>query len=68
MAGIAIVGGIGMISRFTLRDAVIVTAGTGADDMAMINICRLYRCPRYRTRLMTGITGIGAINMVARFT
>ena len=67
MAGIAIVGGIGVITRFTLRDAAIMTTDTAANDLVMIQWGNKLR-PVGGGYPMTGFTKVGGVGMIARLT
>jgi len=66
MAGITIVGGIGMVNRFTQCNRIIVATGASSNNLAMIHVGRLHRCPRYGPWLMAGIAGIGTVNVITR--
>ena len=68
VASITSVGTINMISRFAARDGSIVTAGTDADNLAMINGRRSNRCPVSREFLVAGITDVSAIDVSCIFT
>ena len=67
MAGIAIVRGIGVITRFALRDAAIMTTDTAAYDLAMVQWGNKL-CPVGGGYPMTGFTKVGRGGMVARLT
>ena len=45
-----------------------MTANTGANDLVVINGAAIYRRPRRRSWLVTGITGIGAVDMIHALT
>lgn len=66
MAGIAGFGTINVGGTFTLRDYAIVATGAGANDMSMVHCIVSHWSPWRRPRLMTGITGVGAANVVSR--
>ena len=68
MAGIAVIRSVGVIAGFANSSIAVMTAGTRSNHMPMIYCSGLYWCPWRGTRLVTGIAGIGAINMVAGFT
>ena len=68
MTAVTVVRGIRMVTGFALGNTVVVTAGAGTNNLCMVNIARLYRRKGCRARIMTGITGVGAVNMVAWFT
>ena len=68
MTGIAVIGGIYVISAFTRSNHSIMTADTGTDDLVVINGAAIYRRPWCRSWLVTGITGIGAIDMIHALT
>lgn len=57
-----------MAATLTTGCRSVMTAGTGSDDMTMIYGIRSDRCPRRRSWLMTGVTGVGGINMATALT
>lgn len=63
VAGVTRIGAIDMVGRFSTGNRAVVTTGAGANHMAMIHRARLYWCPRCRSRLVAGITGVGRINV-----
>jgi len=67
MAGITIVGGIGMIARLTLRNRSIVTTDTATDHFVVIQRCNK-RQPGIGRHPVAGVTIIRRIGVVARFT
>ena len=64
MASTAVISGIGMITGFALRNGIVMTTRAITDNVAMIHRAGLYRRPGCRARLMTGITGISAVNVI----
>ena len=44
-----------------------MTAGTGTNDMRVIDCTVGHWCPGYWTGLVTGFTGVGGINMTGGF-
>jgi len=52
-----------MVHAFAARDRAVVTAHTTANDIGMIHTRVCNRSPCNGTRLMTGITIVGGINM-----
>ena len=68
MAGITGVGAVNVTTGFTARNCSVVTTRTRTDDMTVINSAGLNWSPRCRSRLVTGITGVGAINVACGFT
>jgi len=65
MACTAVVSRIWMITGFTLRDGIVMTTRTGTENVTMIHSAGLHGRPGCRARLVTGITGIGAVNVIA---
>ena len=57
-----------MRRRLATGDRAVVATGASTDHVAMIYRNGWDRCPGYRSRLMTGITSIGGIDMVCRLT
>ena len=68
MASITVVCGVRMIAGFALRDTVIVTTDAGSNHLGMINGTGLNRRKWDWPRLMAGVTGVGGINVISRFT
>ena len=65
MAGIALGGCHHMIRSFATRDHAIMTAGTNADGLRMIDGAGRQWRPRIRCGVMTEITGVGTEYMAA---
>lgn len=52
-----------MVGAFTAGYRAIVTTDTGADDFGVIHHGRRHRCPGRRPGGMTGIAGIGRVDV-----
>ena len=63
MTGVASVAGINVCCALTAGKRAVMTTDTGTDNMTMIDRADLHRNPGCWARLMTGVTGIGGINM-----
>ncbi len=66
MASVAGVAAINMGWTFALRNHTIVATGASANDMSMIYSIVGHWSPWCRPRLVTGVTGVGAVNVVGR--
>ena len=63
MTGVALIGGINMLSALTRRNNAVVTTRTNANDLRMIDRGRTHRKPRRRTNRVTRITLIASGNV-----
>lgn len=67
MTGGAIIVSVQVIAGFAAGDSCVMTVNTSADDLTMVHRRLRHRFPGYRPRLMTGGTGIAAINVTGQF-
>lgn len=65
MAGIAYICTVNVTSRFTGCSRSIVATNTGANDITVVYCTIGHWSPRSRSRLMTGIAGVGRIDMTS---
>ena len=68
MTGFANITAINMTGGFTRRDSTIMATDATAHHFIMINVRIGNGRPRCRSGLMTGITGIGGIDMSGTFS
>ena len=63
MTGIAGICCVDMIARLTGCGCTIMTTKAGTDHFVMVDRTTLYRCPACREDLVTGVAGIGGIDV-----
>ena len=68
MTGFTDVSGVDMRSTLARSNHTIMTTDTAADNLRMIHGTGCNRNPGSRSRLVTGITHIGGIDMIKTFT
>jgi hypothetical protein len=67
MAGVTSIRSTDMRRRFTAGNGSVMATDARANHLIVVNCAGLYGRPGSGTGLMTGITGIGAVNMIGRF-
>lgn len=68
MAVIALLRGNDMRWRFAAGGHIVVTTGTGANDLCVIHGTRRDRRPQFRRNAVTRIALVGRADMICRFT